>query len=94
MVGVYLTANASPDGRVRELGSRFALPPLKIVNSPTTQPAQRKEARFGDWATLDGYTLAAPPALKPGDVLTVTLFYQAQNAAPGNFTQFVQFTIP
>ena len=29
MVGVYLTASASPDGQVRELGSRYALPRSK-----------------------------------------------------------------
>jgi hypothetical protein len=77
------------------LGDRGLLPPVKIVNSPPGRPETLVEATFGDFATLEGYTLApASAAVRPGETFTVTLQYDVRGPAPADLTQFVHVYDP
>lgn len=56
-------------------------------------PAFPLDANFGDVARLSGYTLD-PAAPHPGDVLRVTLFWQAAGASADPYTVFVHLLDP
>ena len=72
------------------LGDRGLLPPIKIVNPPEGRPETRVDARFAGIGTLAGYTLMpAEAAVRPGETVTVTLYYEADGPAAAEFTQFV-----
>lgn len=62
----------------------YAVPP-----AVSETPATRLEARFGEAIRLTGYTLAAPDPLRPGDVITLTLFWEADVSIRERYKVFV-----
>ena len=82
------------DATGTEQGDAFALPPIKVVAENPMKPQHEVKARFGDFASLRGYSLAAPTPLHPGDHFTVTLVYGSDHPTPVDYTQFVQLYDP
>jgi hypothetical protein len=83
------------DANGQPLGTEFALPPVKILDEPATMPAQSINVRLGDWGRLAGVSVS-PESLSvaPGDVVTMTLFYQASAVAPVDYTRFIHVHSP
>jgi len=93
-VGLYqagdlaLLPASAPQGQA--LGDSYVLPPIKVVGRPASGPSRAVDARLGDVAILQGFDLAAPAAgVRPGDDITLTLYYQAQALTATDYTRFV-----
>jgi len=70
---------------------RYLLPPIKILGKPVGQAESTSGAKFGDVATLLGYTgneLSTPR--RAGDALTLTFYWQSASATSTDYTRFVQ----
>lgn len=81
------------DGRL--LGTELVLPAVKILGTPKTTPEQRVDVHIGDWGSLQGFTLTPKSAtVRPGDVITLTLYYQANASAPVDYTRFIHVHSP
>ncbi len=92
--GVYRFADLqavpvySLDGRRQ--GDSFTLLALKVLNPPAAAPHHALNARLGGLAQVTGYDLEPEtPTLHPGDTLTVTLYFKAQEAAPADYSRFI-----
>jgi hypothetical protein len=75
-------------------GDAFTLPPLKVVAASEVKPEHEVNARLGDFATLRGYSLAAPASLRPGDTFTVTIVYESARPTTLDYTQFLHLYDP
>jgi len=79
----------------QSLGTEFALPTVKVLSIPKTTPEQRIDVRIGDWGSLRGFTLTPKSAtVRPGDVITLTLYYQANASASVDYTRFIHVHSP
>jgi hypothetical protein len=47
-----------------------------------------RRAEFGDQLALVGWSLHAPPSVKPGDAISLTVVWQAQQALAADYTAF------
>jgi hypothetical protein len=100
VVGGYVPATGdrlpacSSDGT--SLGDEYGLSPLKIIRSgPRPTPQHTLDARFGEQIKLLGYDLdPANPTLRPGETLTLTLYFDAQAPVDENLIRFVQLHSP
>ena len=63
------------------------------AGATATAPRQHTEAVFGGAVRLVGYDLSAP-AVRPGDTLTVTLYWQALQAPLPDYSMFVHLYLP
>ena len=80
------------DGTVRDA---VDLPPIKVVATTAARPQQSTLVRYGDFAELVGFDVAPAAArLRPGDALTVTVYYRGVQPAAVDFTQFFQLHAP
>ena len=75
--------DGQPAGDTAALGSLFVRPA-----DPAWQPPHPTGATFGDAAELAGYELSATTA-RPGDTLTLTLYWRARQPLPADYTVFV-----
>lgn len=70
---------------------RYLLPPIKILGQPVGKAESASGVRFGDVATLLGYTGSESSApLQQGEERTVIFYWQSNNATPTDYTRFVQ----
>lgn len=76
------------------LGDLYSAAEFKVLASNDRRPATTLAATFGEHITLEGYTLAPDTTVRPGDALTVTLFYRARDAMPTDYTRFLQLHNP
>jgi mannosyltransferase len=74
------------------IGVRVNLYVLGAVPSEAT-PAQRLDARLGQSITLLGYTLESD-AVRPGDSVRLTLFWQALDKVTASYTVFTHVVDP
>ncbi|MCC6192664.1 MAG: hypothetical protein IT318_26885 [Anaerolineales bacterium] len=66
------------------------LPPVKVLNAPRATPQHASPASFEGLATLLGYDLALPAGgLRAGSILSVTLYFRAEQASPRDLTRFI-----
>lgn len=77
------TRDGQPAGDTAALGSLFVRP-----TDSAWQPPNPTGAVFGDVAELAGYELSATAA-RPGDPLTLTLYWRARQPLPADYTVFV-----
>ncbi|MBE2239732.1 MAG: hypothetical protein IAE81_18240 [Caldilineaceae bacterium] len=75
-------------------GDFYAAPAFKVLAPLGSRPATVRAGMFGDAIELDGYTQAPAAAVRPGDALTVTLFYTARAVMPIDYTRFLQLHSP
>lgn len=76
--------------RDQDLGYDYRLPPVKVVNSPAARPTQPVQATFSELAELLGYDLTPESTVvRPGDTLTLTLYYRSQTPTRVNYTRFL-----
>lgn len=64
-----------------------------VLAEPPSEPQTALDARFGDALALTGYALS-DDALAPGDVLGVTLFWQADAPLPERYKVSAQLLAP
>ena len=64
-----------------------------VLPDPPDAPQTALDERFGDTLTLTGYALS-DDALAPGDVLGVTLFWQADAPLPERYKVSAQLLAP
>jgi hypothetical protein len=99
-VGVYDFATLDRLPLPESNADRHLLPPIKILNTPVGKAEVTSGARFGDVATLLGYTgsgISAPHSTAPrqrGDQLTLTFYWQSNSATATDYTRFVQVYDP
>ncbi|HQY91557.1 hypothetical protein [Caldilinea sp.] len=72
----------------------YAAPDFKVLAPLGRRPATALAATFGDSIGLDGYTQTPAAEVRPGDALTVTLFYTAREVMPTDYTRFLQLHNP
>jgi hypothetical protein len=72
------------------LGDLYTAAEFKVLAQNDRRPAEELAATFGDAIALEGYTLAPETTVRPGDALTVTLFYRARDAMLTDSTRFLQ----
>lgn len=79
----------------KELQS-FKLLPVKVIgHRDDVAPNQALDVRFGDMARLIGYDLDLPETgVRPGDRLTLTLYFQSEVATATDYTRFVHLFDP
>jgi 4-amino-4-deoxy-L-arabinose transferase-like glycosyltransferase len=66
----------------------FDLAALRPVETPSADVTYSVDARLGDAITLVGYDLSAAE-VQPGESLTVTLVWRAEDTPAGDYTAFV-----
>jgi hypothetical protein len=76
------------------LGDLYTAAAFKVLAQNDRRPAEALAATFGDAIALEGYTLAPATTVRPGDALTVTLFYRARDAMSADSTRFLQLHSP
>ncbi len=83
------------DANGAELADGVRLPPVKVLGSPPPPPQHRLAASLGDIADLLGYDLEpAGTTLRPGQALTLTLYYRSKTATAVDYTRFVHVNGP
>ncbi|NJN83318.1 MAG: hypothetical protein HC802_14240 [Caldilineaceae bacterium] len=82
----------SANGQI--LGDGFFLPTFKVLNPPrSASPQHPTNAEFAELGRMPGYDLGLPDnGLHPGSTFTLTLYYQAQESTPVDYTQFVHLS--
>jgi hypothetical protein len=83
-------------------GDHYELPPVKVVNRSVRPTGAKVDARFGEFAQLlrvhvesgqddaqDSAT-GGELAIRPGDVLTLATYYQANAPSPTPLTRYLQ----
>ncbi len=72
------------------LGDLYTAAAFKVLAQNNRRPAGELAATFGGAIVLEGYTLAPGTTVRPGDALSVTLFYRARDAIAADSTRFLQ----
>ncbi len=94
-VGLYDFATLDrlplPDSDADRDADRYLLPPIKILGTPVGKAESTSGAKFGDMATLLGYTNSESSVPRQqGDELMLTLYWQSNSATATDYTRFVQ----
>lgn len=76
------------------LGDLYTATEFKVLASNDLRPAVDLAATFGESIALEGYTLSPDMTARPGDALTVTLFYRARAEMATDYTRFLQLHSP
>jgi hypothetical protein len=83
------------DAGGQPLGAEIALPAVKVLARPDAAPVQQVNVRLGDWGELQGFSVAPDTTTAaPGDVVTLTLIYEASAPAPVDYTRFIHMHSP
>ena len=78
-----------------QISDAARLLPIKIVGPQQAIPTNPLDTRFAGQIHLLGYDLdPAQTALRPGDSLTVTLYYRSGGAIDADLTRFLQLVDP
>jgi hypothetical protein len=82
-------------GGINLAGYEYRLPPVKVVNSPTVQPAQPLAVELGTIGHLIGYDLSLPTqTIRAGESFTTTLYYRSEQTTTVDYTRFLHFYDP
>lgn len=77
------------------LGDNYALAPLKVVPRGVPQPQHQVSARFEGVSTLLGYDLSLPAGgVRASDLVTLTVYYRADETTSADYTRFVHIYSP
>ncbi len=97
-VGVYDFATLERLPLPGSDADRHLLPPLKVWGEVVGKPALRSGARFGDMATLLGYTVGqtdgATLSAEQGDSFTLALYWKSEQRTATDYTRFIQVYHP
>jgi hypothetical protein len=84
------------DGHAYRVESQWLSPAMRLVRyqlsagSPAQVPQARLDLRLDDQVRLMGYTPVGPWEVRPGGVLTFSLFWEVERPVPQDYAVFVQ----